>query len=126
MQTNKNSNYARFITDKGLRKLEEMWLEDFHSSNRDQRNSVRWWNVIHDFLELRGDEIIPGALREQEYKVIQAGKSQEYLAALAEIINKSSPKYNEYDKTVLVLTASPEERAEALRKVFADVEGKSH
>ena len=108
---------ARIISPKGIRKIEELWLNDFHSKLASGSNAERWLNVILDFLSMRGDEVVPGALREQEERIITLGKSQEYLAALAEVV-ESSPQHNDYDKTVMVLTATPEERAEALNKVL--------
>lgn len=108
---------ARVIGPKGIMKLEELWLNEFHAKRSLGSNAERWFGVVLDFLSIRGDEIVPNVLREQEERLINLGKSQEYLAALAEIV-ETSPHHNDYDKTVMVLTATPEERAEALKKVL--------
>ncbi len=108
---------ARVISPSGVRKLEELWLNDFHSKIASGSNAERWFGVVLDFLSLRGDEVVPNVLREQEERIINLGKSQEYLAALAEVV-ETSPQHNDYDKTVMVLTATPEERTEALKKLL--------
>ena len=117
MSTKPKNDAARVVSPKGIRKIEELWLNDFHSKVASGSNAERWFNVVLDFLSLRGDEVIPGTRREQEERIINLGKSQEYLAALADVV-QTSPQHNDYDKTVMVLTATPEERTEALKKVL--------
>ncbi len=114
-----NSNDAvRVISVKGLIKLQDLWLNYFHQGKRFKGgNAEQWFNVVVDFLSMRGDEIIPGALREQEERIITLGLSQEYMATLSEVVYSAGAR-TEYDKAVLVLTATPEERAEALQKVL--------
>ncbi len=106
------------LTYKEIRVLEEFWLQRFHSSMTDERgNAVRWYNSVLDLLDKRGDEIVTGVLRDQEHKILQLGLSQEYMAELAATVASEHCR-TEYDKAVLVLTATPEERAAALGKVL--------
>lgn len=109
----------KVISHTGIRKLEDMWLSCWHErpDKYTGGNAERWFNIVVDFLSARGDELMPRELRDREIRVIQAGRSKEYLAALAEIVD-FSPEHNEYDQTVLVVTATPEERAAALEKVM--------
>lgn len=110
------------LSIKDVRRLQDLWLDDFHSTNTPDSAygmTERWWNVFTTFLTQEGYELYPPELRTQEDTVIASGKSQEYLAALADVVIANiGPSVNEYDQTVLVLTASPDERAEALRKVL--------
>lgn len=106
------------LTYKELRKLEDLWLSDFHSGKIRESNAVRWWEVFNLFLTSRGDELIPGELRAQEEQVMNLGKSQEYLAALAALLPPAKLCRNDFDSTMLVLTASADDRAAALKKVL--------
>jgi hypothetical protein len=47
------------------------------------------------------------------------GLSRQYLIALREVVSFQEAR-NEWDSTMLVLTASPEERAEAVMKVLVN------
>lgn len=108
----------RAIGSKGLIKLNDLYLADFHQGTKwPGSNAERWFNMVLDFLSIRGDEVIPFVLREQEERVIMLGKSQEYMAALTDIVYSGGCR-TEYDKAVLVLTASPEERAQALNFIL--------
>lgn len=113
-----SNDMTKVISRAGLKVLREMalsrWLE-----KAPPPHEQLWFECVIDFITTRGDEIVPGVLRDQEHRVIQLGKSQEYLAALADVVMRTtSPTHTQYDQTVLVLTATPEERAEALRKVL--------
>lgn len=113
-----NNDAARCLSIKGLRRLQDIWLTDFQTRvTPEGGNAERWFHAVLDLLSERGDEVIPNVLREQEERVINLGKSKEYLSALAEVV-QTSPQHNEYDQTVMVLTATPEERAQALQKVL--------
>lgn len=106
------------LTYSELHRLQELWLQDWHASKRyEGGNAEQWFNCVLTFLAMRGDEIISAETRRQEEQLMSLGKSQEYLAALAEVVDLP-PSANDYDQTMLVLTASPEERELALRKVM--------
>jgi hypothetical protein len=116
---------TRTISYKGLSKLRDLWLDYFHRGvNFEGGNAEQWFHVVLDFLSARGDEVIPASIRALEERTINSGRSQEYLAALAEVV-QSSPQHSDYDCTVLVLTASAEERMEALNRIGqpTEVEG---
>lgn len=103
------------------RRLQDIWLTDFFekaAARHEYGNTSRWWHCFLDFLDERGDEILPGALREKEEQLLALGKSQEYLAALLDVIQVNGQERNEYELAMLVLTASTEERAQALRVVL--------
>lgn len=108
----------RVISTKGLNKLRDTWLAYWHRHQPfEGGNAEQWFHTVLDFLSARGDEVIPRELREQEEKLIATGRAKEYLAALAEVV-QASPSHNEYDHTVLVLTASADDRLAALTKVL--------
>jgi hypothetical protein len=108
---------ARTISQKGLHKLRALWLDYFHRGAKfEGGNAEQWFHCVLDFLSERGDEVVPAQVRFLEERTITAGRSQEYLAALADVV-QSSPQHNDYDRTVLVLTATPEERMEALARI---------
>ena len=109
----------RVISPAGVQRLRDLYMDDWHSGKNAYPGgeAERWFHLVLDFLSIRGDEVISGALREQEERVINLGLSQEYLHILGTIVTKS-PQHDEYDHGVLVLTASPEERAEALYRVL--------
>lgn len=71
-----------------------------------------WYQVISDFLATKVNARI-----NREYTVMEQGKSKEYIAALLEIVAPADG-ISEHDKVMLMLTASPEDRAAAMRKVF--------
>ena len=107
------------LTVRELRELQDMWLDDFHKvSIPEGGNAQRWFQVVVDFLlNRRGDDIVPLTLKQLEFNVIEKGLSQEYMSALAATIDDTFCK-TEYDKAVFVLTASPEERMNALELVL--------
>lgn len=106
------------LTAKEQRVLEQIWLDKFHVANNDRGNAQRWFESVIEFLEKRGDEIIPGFVRNEEFKVIEQGLSQEYMAKLAATVASDGAR-TEYDKAVLILTATPEDRAKALEALRA-------
>ena len=107
------------LTEKEKRQLESIWLNDFHEGKHSRMNMTDKWVMAFDrFLEGRGDEIISGNLRDMEHKIIEMGLSQEYMSELARTVNGDGAR-TEYDKAVLILTATPEERALAVKKVLS-------
>lgn len=74
-----------------------------------------WYQIILDFMYSRGDEIVSKELVEAEFKVIELGKSAEYLSALMTVVDAAS--LDEADKAIVLLTASPEDRDAALKKI---------
>jgi hypothetical protein len=117
---------TRTLSNKGLHRLQALWLDYWHRNARfEGGNAEQWFHSVLDLLSERGDEVIPRAVRELEERTIGSGRSQEYLAALAEVV-QSSPQHNDYDRTVLVLTATPEERMEALARIGQPTEEVSH
>ena len=104
-------------TNKELRQIQDIWSRYFHAGTQfEGGNTEQWYHTFMDFIEQSGAEVVPGEVRQREELVLRLGKSQEYLAALAEVVDHS-PKLNDYEQAVMVLTATPEERAAALEKV---------
>ncbi len=102
-----------------LRKIEDLWLRRWDAGKElDRPGAEIWYNVFREFLAQRGDELIPSALIDDEHKVMERGLSQEYMAALAQVVDASDAR-SEYDKAVLILTATPEARREALTRITA-------
>lgn len=106
------------ITHKELRTLEDIWLRKFHTAaNSDDGNAQRWFTSVIEFLQQRGDEIISSELRDREHQIIENGLAQEYMSVLALTVASEGAR-TEYDKAVLILTATPEEREVALKRVY--------
>ncbi len=112
-----NNDAVRVISATGLRRLEDLWMQRFHAGLANGGNAERWFHVVLDFLSIRGDEVHPGVLVDQTHKIIERGLSQELMSALSDLV-ECSGCHTEYDKAVLVLTATPEQRAEAIAKVL--------
>ncbi len=116
-KTPTKDNGYRVLGPTRLRKLEDAWLRLFHSGGKlDRPNAEVWFNVVMDNIIAQGDEVIPSAIIDEEHKIMERGLSQEYMAALADVVDASDAR-SEYDKAVLILTATPEARLAAIQKV---------
>ncbi len=107
------------MTMKDRVRLRDIWLDHFHNDNDflELPVEVKWFTAVSQLQDERGDEVFSGELRDREHRLIELGLSQEYMAALADIVCSEGAR-TEYDKAVLILTASPAERLEALAAVF--------
>lgn len=115
----------------------------YRELNRDQRHSIRsiwmalwnkkhvpsmeeaWYHVITDFHQYEGGLLISEEIKLLEGLVIERGLSEEYLATLRGIVIPQGPgvhvsELDDNDALVLMLTATSEEREQALRFVLGE------
>jgi hypothetical protein len=110
------SKLYRKLTRHEILQIQDAWRMKFHEKSKPQVNSPEYWfEVIIDFMLTRGDELYTKELRESEFKVIETGKSEEYISALMTVVDAAG--LSEHDRIVVMLTASPEDRDAALRKI---------
>jgi len=77
----------------------------------------RWFHAIVNFLESKGYEIVSNELRDSEHQLLQSDTlSKEYFQALREVVNPHHLLGLE-QRALLLISASPEDRARALNKV---------
>ena len=106
-------------TQKDLRRIEDMWLTKYNR-NADYSNGGNtrlWLEVIQSFMEWRGDEIFVSEFRDLEDQIIGDERSEEYVAALLQVTTPPGGSFTEHEARVRMLTASPAERIEAMRKI---------
>lgn len=98
-------------------RIREIYLANFNKKSEPSMEQ-KWYEVICTFVRYEGADIVPEEVRLLEGSVIDKGLSEEYLEALAAII-KPTDDLEDAEKVVLFLSASPQERLQALRYVLA-------
>lgn len=110
------SKIYRKLTRKEVLQIQELWRQKFKESSSPQINSPEFWfEVVVDFLLTRGDDIVSKELVDSEMRVIEYGKAAEYVSALMSVVDVDG--LDEHSKVILLITASPEDRDKALRKI---------
>lgn len=98
-------------------KIRDIYLKNFNKKSEPDVEE-RWYEVILTFVKYEGGDIVPEEVRLLEGSVIDKGLAEEYLEALNSII-RPTDDLEETEKFVLLLSASPAERLQALRYVLA-------
>ncbi len=79
-----------------------------------------WWNACMDFVQSkhRGADFLLKNVREAELKILQSETlSEEYISELINIMGADNISASEHQKLVLLLTATNDEREEAIKRV---------
>jgi len=112
----------RDISSAELYQLEQMYLARFHEKGvRHNEFSRHWFNVVLDYLETTGHEVVPKALIDAEESLLKHGLASEYFAALAEGVGAHKPNVDADTGAILVVTATVDERAAAVALVRRNV-----
>lgn len=79
----------------------------------------KWLYVIERFLSETGHEVVTPELRAQEERVLELGLCTQYFRALIDVVQPDFRATNSEEAgAFLLITASPEERAEAVELVL--------
>jgi hypothetical protein len=111
-----NMNGKPLSKDNRLR-IRDIWLKNFNKKSVPHVEDA-WFEVICTFLRYEGHDIVPEEVRLLESLVIDRGLSEDYIEALISI-TKPTSDLEEAEQIVHFLSASPEERLQALRFVLA-------
>lgn len=110
---------------KTLSRAEELDLERaFHDTYRMHKKIKSipqlWYESVMTWLawKYEGSSIVARSVRDMENKVLQHDQlCQEYMSALMKIVLPNDSNLTEHQKMVLIMTASSDEREEALLKI---------
>lgn len=107
------------LTPKECNQIVEIFIRLYKERGRPERGELEqlWHEVISLFYTYQGYQIIPGPLRDAELSIVERGLGPEYFAALIQVV-KPDPTLGEADQAILLITATPEEREKAIRKVL--------
>jgi hypothetical protein len=98
-------------------KIRSIYLENFNKKNEPSMER-RWFEVILTFLAYEGNDIVPEEVRLLEGTVIDRGMAEDYVESLL-AITKPTGDLEDAEKIVHLMSASPQERLQALRFVLA-------
>ncbi len=104
------------LTAKQAQKIRDIWLDSWHHSTGNLDTTQLWFESVLTYLGREGYELMPAEVRTNEERIMSQGLSKEYLAALRQVIDCGFSR-SEEETAVLILTATPEERTEAIKKV---------
>jgi hypothetical protein len=109
------------LTKKQLLKLRDIYLANFNKGPLpDGGLPEAWYQVICTFLKYEGHDIVPEEIRILEATVADKGLSEDYIEVLMSVTKTpEDPEGGDADKILHILSASPEERLQALRFVLA-------
>jgi hypothetical protein len=105
------------LTRQQLLKIRDIYLTNFNKKSEPCMEQ-KWYEVISTFIKYEGADIVPEEVRLLEGIVIDKGMSEEYISALI-AITKPTDDLEEAEKLVHLMSASPQERLQALRFVLA-------
>jgi hypothetical protein len=99
--------------------IAEIFIRLFRERGRPERGELEqiWYEVITTFFNYQGDQIVPKKIREAEDSIVDRGLGKEYFAALTSVVNPPS-ELSEDEQAILLITASPEDREKAIKKVI--------
>jgi hypothetical protein len=108
---------------KHLTRDDVLRIEDiFVTQYRDKRMPTGglaelWFNVITTFLAYEGAEVIDGEVRDSEQFALETGQEAGYVAALEKVVDVPESS-SEMAKLFFLITATNEDREEALKVLF--------
>lgn len=109
------------LTSKDIKKIEKnahTKLFYAKSMNAPIDWTTIWFNSVVDFLQARGDEILPNKVREAEGAVFKKGLSKEYFYALLGIVDPPK-QLEEHEKFMCLMSASPDQRLKAVLAIVS-------
>jgi len=103
------------VPERDLQRLQDIWRTYYHTNGIPAGGMAElWYHTVLRFLQERGDEIVTGDIRRREAQVLASGLTAPYFQALIEVVKPELGDLSEATGAFLLITASPEERAEAL------------
>jgi hypothetical protein len=108
---------SRPLTKQQLLKIRDIYLANFNKK-AEPCMEQKWYEVICTFVRYEGSDIVPEEVRLLEGTVIDCGMAEDYVEALL-ALTKPTEDLEDAEKIVHLMSASPQERLQALRFVLA-------
>lgn len=107
------------LNGKERAQIAQIFITRFRELGRPERGELEqlWYDVITEFYSFHGDQVISKKIREAEDSIVERGLGAEYFSALTSIVNPPS-ELSESEQAILLITASPEDREKAIKKVI--------